>query len=364
MISRKLSSYNIKVVANDIQYQEGILEYLETNKNVNYLIMDERIPGNFKTQELVFNIKKINNKIKIILISNNEENINVYKKIKEASVEKICNIINSENVFNKPSIPINNFFKENTKEGEITTVLGPNGIGKSIFSIVFAKQSKNIKIAIIDFDILNNNLHTLLGVKQYSNTINSKLKKNNYLLEKINIKDFIIHTKYNIDLFSGINLIFNSKTQSSASRIKNIIKSIKNEYDLILIDTASDCLLEYTRELVKISDSILFISGANLLEIKKSKKLLDIYDKEWKIKKEKINIIFNKCTNKSVDDEVLRRVFKKYNILGKIQLSDYYDLAINKNDSKINQIKKDISNINKKYKLTKNKALKIKKIKR
>lgn len=353
-INEELKENNINVITSDIQYQEGILEYLDKNNNINYLIIDENLPGNLKTEELIYNIKKINNKIKIILITQNER-IKVYKKISTMNSEKIIKIINSENIFSKKYLPINNFFNENTKDGKIVTVLGPNGIGKSIFCITFANNLKNKKILIIDFDVLNNSLHTLLGVKQYSKKIQNNIKRNNVFDNQINILDFIISTKFNIDLISGINLILDSNYKISSTKIKNIIKKIKNNYDLIIIDTSSDCFLNYTEELIKISDSSIFISGANLLEIKKSKKLLEIYNKEWEIEKEKINIVFNKCTEQSINDGILREEFKKYNILGKIKLSDYYDFAINKNRTKIKEIQNDLEKI--KNNLQKNKYL-------
>ena len=62
-INEELKENNINVITSDIQYQEGILEYLDKNNNINYLIIDENLPGNLKTEELIYNIKKINNKI-------------------------------------------------------------------------------------------------------------------------------------------------------------------------------------------------------------------------------------------------------------------------------------------------------------
>lgn len=363
MISKKLKEMNIEIVSNDIQYQEGILEYLEKNKNINFLIINEIIPGNFEIKDLVYKIKKINKKVKIIIISEKEQIMGALKVLKRPNVKEIVNIINNENVFNKKYIPIREVFNENTKDGEVTTILGTNGIGKSIFSIVFANQIKNKKILIIDFDVLNNNIHTLLGVNEYSKKIKDELKNKDFYSSPIDIHDFIIHTKFNIDLISGIDIIFNSKKNPTISRIRNLVLSVKKEYDLILIDTSSESLLDYTKELVKIANNAIFISGANMLEIRKTEKLLKIYNREWRVPNNKINIIFNKCTNKSISDEILRDVFRKYNILGKIQLSDYYDLAVNKNNAKIPQIEKDILNIKNNYKQTKNKRLKINRIK-
>lgn len=342
----KFDNYKEKInqVCGDIQYKEGILEYLEKNNNVDYVIINEKIPGEIKTENLINKIKNINNKIKIILISKNNKNYEkVYRIFNEYKQEKIVGTIcKEERIYNKKTIPINNFFNEETKESEIITILGPNGIGKSIFSITYASNIQNKKILIIDFDIINNNMHNLLGIEAFS----KKIKNNkNLYQEKIDISDFIINTKSGIDLISGLNLIFNYQNQPTPSKIRNLINSIKNKYDLIIIDTSSECLLEYTKELIKTSNESIFISGANTLEIKKSQKLLEIYNKQWDIPKEKIKIIFNKCTNKSIDDEVLKEIFKKYEILGKIKLNDYYDLAINKNNSKEKEIQKDITKI-------------------
>ena len=139
--------------------------------------------------------------------------------------------------------------------------------------------------------------------------------------------------------------------------------SLKKEYDLIIIDTSSESLLDYTREILNISNSAIFISGANLLEIKKSIRLLEIYQKEWNIDKDMFNIIFNKFSKNSVDDDVLKELFRNYNILGKVRLNEYYDVAINKNDLDCKRIEDDIIKINEKFNKTK-KQLKIKKIKK
>ena len=361
-INNKLKQVGINIVVNDIQYQEGIIEYLEKDNNIDFIIIDEKIPGNFDISELVFNIKKLNNETRIILISpDNKSNVNVYKQIDSVNVNRIVEIIQNNNIFRKQYIPLNKVINKEANKAEIITILGTNGIGKSIFSIIFANYISYKKIAVIDFDILNNSLHTLLGVQNYSEKIQENMGKDEELMDN-NIKDFIIKTKGNIDLISGISLIFNNKKQLSPSRIRNIILSIKNEYDLIIIDTSSDCMLEYTKQFIKISNNLLFISGSNLLEIKKSQRLLEIYNKEWNIPKNKISIIFNKYTKQSIDDNVLKRIFKNYSVLGKIRLSDYYDLAINKNKTRIPQIEQDILNIKRKYKIVKNRKLKINKI--
>ena len=62
-------------MAEDIQYQEGILEYLEKDNQINFLILSELLPGNIEIKKLIEKIKLINNQIQIILFleKKNEE---------------------------------------------------------------------------------------------------------------------------------------------------------------------------------------------------------------------------------------------------------------------------------------------------
>ena len=340
----------VNLICNDIQYIEGILEYLELNKDLDYIVINDCLPGNIQIDELIKIVEGINEEIKIIIVSielNDRENY----IIENAELSKVMSIIRNKNmemsnVYKTQNIPINNLYK---KSGKLISILGPNGIGKSIFSIILSKNIKNRRILIIDFDVLNNNLHTILGVEEYSQIIQDNLRKNKHIDKQYNILDFIINTKLNIDLISGINLIFDSEYNINPDKIKKIINKLKAKYDLIVIDTSADCFLDFTKEIVKLSNELIFISGANILEIKKAKKLLDIYTNEWGEENEKFKIIFNKCTKKSVDDTVLKNVFKNYKIIGKVKLSSYYDVLINENkyiglDSEINKIRKKVFN--------------------
>lgn len=73
-VNKKLSEYNnIKIMANDIQYQEGILEILEIEQNIDFIIFSELLPGNMKIEELIEKIKQKNENIKIIIILENKK---------------------------------------------------------------------------------------------------------------------------------------------------------------------------------------------------------------------------------------------------------------------------------------------------
>ena len=360
------------IIGNDIQYQDGVKEVLEKEKNIDFLILSEILPGENKIEKLIEYIKKVNPNINIIIILENKKE-DESEKIKKELNELKQIIINQNNkeinnkrnkIIRKIKSKKNN--KINNLKKEIICILGSSGAGKSIFtvnlanSLIYSKQ----KILIIDFDILNNSLHAILGVKKYSEKISKKIKENNLIKEKINLKELIIKINKKIDLISGINLLFDSKYKISNFKINNIIQNLKQYYDVIIIDTSSACFLDYTKEIIKISNINIFILEPNILEIKKSKKLLDIYTNEWEINKNKINILFNKFNKNSIDINLLKYIFGDYNILGKININEKYNLIINNNAKKINkEIKKEYINIIKKILIIKNKKNYIKIIK-
>ena len=60
------------MLCSDIQYKEGILEYLEENQNVDYIILNESLEGEIEVQELINVIRKKVKNVKIIIVSNED----------------------------------------------------------------------------------------------------------------------------------------------------------------------------------------------------------------------------------------------------------------------------------------------------
>lgn len=381
ILNKKLKKENdFEVIIEDIQYKEGIIEYLEKENNIDILIISELLPGNVELKELIEKIKNINSNIEIIIFLENKntelENYLYAKGIynifynNQIEIEEIIKIINNKNIeinnelkeikqmllekqknkVNNKKIILNkliNIFnkkqKYDLKEEKIISVTGTNGVGKSIFTINLANSLSNSKnkILIIDFDILNNSLHTILGIKKYSQKIRNKIKNNN-LLKEIKIEELIIKINSKIDLVSGINLLFDSKYKISSEKVKNILSKLKEKYEIIIIDTSSECFFDYTKEIIKNSNLNIFILEANLLEIKKAKNLLNIYINNWEIPQESINILFNKYNENSIDISILKKIFSEFNILGKLSFNPQYNLIINKNNiNKLNTILKN-----------------------
>lgn len=391
-ILKEKTKHNI--IETDIQYQEGILETLEKNNKIDLIIISQLLPGNIGFKDLINKIKIINNNIEIIAILENKNNelkdflkqkninsifynneitidelINVIeekdknkkemeinkeikllkeiilennKKIeqnkKEKKKNKILSILKEEKIKIIKNSKINNIkkFKNKTNktQNKIISVVGIPGVGKSIFISLFSKNIKHKKILIIDFDIYNKSLDLIFGY-------NTKVQQ-----EKA-----IIKINNNIDLLSKIEIFF-KESYIEKNKIKNILDSFSKKYDLIIIDNTSEYSCEHTKEILKNSDSIIFLSDANLIELNKTKKLLEKYINKWKIEKERINVVFNKININSINNKILNNLFSDFNILGKINFSNKYNLIINNNLKILNKkINKEYINIIKKMKI-------------
>lgn len=333
---------------NQVQFSEIIELIKNTEENSNRQLKKELD----ELKQLLLEKEKIENK-KLNFFSkiNNKEKANEQNKQEDNKIE-IKNNFNKEKNLKSD---ITNFYQEKLKsineQKEIICISGTSGVGKSIFSINLAKsfmKDRN-KILIIDFDILNNSLHTILGIKKYPEKIKNRIKNNN-LLKEMQIEDLIMKINSKIDLISGINLLFDSQYKISSIKIKNILLKLKQKYEIIIIDTSSECFLDYTREIMKNSNLNIFITESNLSEIKKAKNLLNIYINQWKLPQKNFNILFNKYNENSIDISILKNIFSGFSILGTLSVSSKYNLLINKNNINLleENLQKEYSKINKK----------------
>jgi septum formation inhibitor-activating ATPase MinD/DNA-binding NarL/FixJ family response regulator len=378
---------NLEILNKDIQYQEGIFEIMEINKKIDYLILNQLLPGDLNIEELIEKIQELNPEIKIIIILEKiDEKIKnvllkkgIYRIInnRKNNFDNLINIINADEKMQKYNEEIqkeineikkynlnkklinkkikeksklkeiknkinyclkknnkNNFQKINNKKN-IITILGNDGSGKSIFSILFSLGLKNYfnKILILDFDFTNKSIHSILGVKkQYKKIINNKNNINNLTI-KINKK---------IDLISNIDFLFNGFNNINYEKIKIIINDLIKKYDAIIIDTGASYLCEKNKNLINLSDYCIFITEANLVQLSKSKKILEYYFNKLNIPKNKIKIVFNKYNFFCIKNYILKKIYFDYEIIGFINYSKKINYYINKNFRNI-LIEKNIS---------------------
>ena len=164
--------------------------------------------------------------------------------------------------------------------------------GKTTFISILSKLIPKNKILIIDFDLINNNIHSVFGVKQISKEMKEKIKDHEFLnefrLKESNIKKLKVRIDRNIDLISKTKIIFDKKYIVKEERIRIMLEELTKNYDLILIDTSSDT--KY-RELVKIltalSNKVICLIEGNIISIRKTMNLL----KEFEEQRSKIKLL-------------------------------------------------------------------------
>lgn len=363
----------------DIELEEDIIDILKEKKDTTVIIINTSIIKKEKIINFIEEIKKEINNIKIIailekedeIIKNNLIGIGVYNilignKIDFFELEKLINKeINKEEFLmeeinnlkriilekNKKSKIIkkytkiihekiknniilkNEYIQPKERKTKIISIIGTSGVGKSVFTAILSRAIKNRKILIIDLDVLNKSIKTIFDVKE-----KIAEEKEVWLYKK---EETIINITKEIDLIDGSNIVLDCDKKIKINKLNELINSIKKEYDYIFLDTSSECFFDFTKEIMEFSDLSILLTGANLLELKKTKNLLNIYINEWKINKEKIKIIFNKYNQNSIDNNVLKKLFIDFKILGYIKLNEKNEYLINK---KINYLDEKIKN--------------------
>lgn len=318
---------NIKIVSNDLLYQEAVLEYLEENKEIDFLLLNENLPGE-KIEDF---IKRID-KTKIILFTENsrknEKYINTKKVYKiftnsETSVEKISEILEKdednyteklekeieelkrkinenkkqENKFISKIINLKiNTKKENTnKTSKIISIAGNNGQAKALLTIKISKKlkRKKLKTLIIDLDLLNMKTFEILNIKNKEE-------------QSLKIEDHIVNKNKYLSLLSGKNLLFKINEKIHAEEIKKIIEKLKEKYEYIIVNTSLECFFELNKMILEQTDTIYLVIEKSIKELMELKNITKIYWENWKIEKTKFNIIL--AQKKNMELKILNEI--------------------------------------------------------
>ena len=259
-----------EILENDIFYKEGILEFLEKNNDVDILILYENLAGEI-------NIINLINKIKII---NNEMNIFFILENKNDELEKILKKENIKNIFYINEINVNDFID----------------------------KIKNAKI--------NNNEKLIEEINLLKNIINKKDE------ELIKYKNSNFENKKLVILIGEENV---GKT--------TILNNLKNIYWREDIFEFKEMNMNDYLEIKNETYKIIFVLERKIDKIKFCKKIINELIFKNKISPEKINIIFNKIDNYSINKNISKSILKNINVIGNIKLNKYPDYLINEKNN-------------------------------
>ena len=338
---------NIEIICKDIFYKEGILEILENEINIDYIIINSKLEGEIKLNKLIEKIIEKNEKIKIIILIKKENKNNFYKlkNTKDDNIEIIKDIKNKNiiRIFYSEEINLDNLknykktrdyheeelWKEDIKARcKKVVVLGERQVGKSMTIAILTKKlaQKNKKILIIEMNKNDSDLLLILRKKISTKKIVNKKRKVKNKFIKINKKYFNKKNKLKIIKKLIIKLDKNIDIISYKKIIKiNTIKKLEKNYNYIFIEiNLEKNNFKNNKKIKNINEKILIIRP-NLLGIKNTKKIIE---------KNNINnfkIIINNYNIYSVDEKIIEKIFNKNKIIEKINYKKEYYEIINNN---------------------------------
>lgn len=296
---RKIKNFNI--IKNDIKYENEILKEINKNK-IDYLIINEKIKSKNEFSEIIKNILIINSKIKIIIILKNKE---IEKQITALNIYKIYYEDNfnlqklKEDIYSSNNKEFNNKVKiKKEKDNKVISVVGISQVGKTYFILQLLQYLKNIKILIIDCDFKFKDIQIILNSKTNSN----KIFKTNSEIDLINIDN-----------------------KKNKNQIKEELNKFKNNYDLIIIDNNYNLFYNFFLEQ---SNKIFFLINPDILNINKTKKIIEKNLKKDYI--EKTKIIINKKSLNSLDKKIVEKTFNNFKVGGCINYSNLNNKIIEK----------------------------------
>lgn len=308
-ISYELSK-KLDVISRDVQYKEAIIEILEKDKNIDLIIINEKIPGEIKLELLIKKIKEINKKIKLIIFLdrrddkkeeflNNYGIKNIYNK-EDINTEKIISIIKNKK---EKNISENKIIKNNIIVSKnIISFFGDKKIKKDLILILLKKLIKdNKKVLFINLYINKSDFKKLFVEKNF-------FKKEK--IEKININNKKILVK-KIKLNKNIIIINKLKNNFNFNFLKNLLIYYNNKFNYIIINVENILKDKEKSEILKISDKNVITINQNDLGIKEFKKILKNIKNIQINSKNSLHIVENKEKGLLISEKILKRILSK-----------------------------------------------------
>jgi capsular exopolysaccharide synthesis family protein len=109
------------------------------------------------------------------------------------------------------------------------------------------------KVVVVDLDFYRPTAHVVFGQERANGV-------SDYILGSITKKELIKHTEYeNVDLITGGENVYNSSLILVSDTFKELINSLKEEYDYVLLDCAPVLAVSDYIHISEVSDGVLFV---------------------------------------------------------------------------------------------------------
>ena len=346
---KKYSKYD--VLCEDIYYQEGLIDFIRENK-ADVIIISGLLQGQFNNVEFVSFIRDITLTARIILIVDSiaEEDRNIiiskgvfdifydsqieiqdvieaidredpinYKaeienrvnQLRENEIEKNSNVTNITNIVNT------------IQKQEVISIFGTNGSGKSSIMVELVKRlasKTKAKILLIDMDTLNGNLNELMQISRIPSNVEIIIDDDkkcglNYAVELFkknrldaNVLDELVFKCNGFDFLSGNTSMHYCQNVLNEEFYNYLLKTAKERYDFIFLDLSSNLFLDSTKWVLKQSSNVIFVTENTNICLKKTVQILNVVFDVWRVYKGKFNLILNRYSPSSIDEDVFSSV--------------------------------------------------------
>lgn len=322
-LNNELRKYNeYEVIGKDISYSDGILEILDVKKEINLIILSNKIAENAEFELLIEKLIKIKNIEIIVFLKEKNEYLENYLNIKKIFKIYFLNN-NGYNLF------FENILNKNELENEI----------ESLKKLIISKQKNNKKIK----------LNYIKGLKLYGSkkekisfkkgihktareckviVISGVCGSGKSMISKI-LTNFIKRKNRKVFLLNLKRETFENYDNNNEYTLKKYIEKIKEKYEYLIIDINAE--LKIVKTVLYSGDKIIFLVEPNISEIEKAKNIIDVYINDFEIDIDKIKIVFNKTNKYKIAETILEEIFEGFEIIGEIKYDEKYNLNINKN---------------------------------
>lgn len=299
------SEKSILIIEKDILYKDAIIEILEKNKKINYIIINEYLPGEINNNKLIKKIKEIGEDIKVIFVKikdtpnqnnkrksdiddeeerkvvdiilkeigmkdnikledelkNHNKGLEKKYRIEKENLKKIQDVNN--NIIKRYIYKLCKQYKEkilknkqkkerNLSKNKVIVIAGNSGSGKSLIlsNLSYFFSINKSKVLILENSENNNNIKTIFGIAKSKES--NEIKK-----DKVYIKNKIVKINKRLYVLDLINI---------KNKIKETIE--KGTYNFIFIEISNLMDEDLKKDILKICDNIIFIVEPNLIGIK------------------------------------------------------------------------------------------------
>lgn len=185
-------------------------------------------------------------------------------------------------------------FSDESDFGSVVLVTSSvKGEGKTLISSnISALLSSSVKkVLLIGADLRNPQIHKIISKDKSVQGLSDMIYKN----DTKNYKKYLLRED-NLDILLSGTIPPNPSEMLSSERFRDLIDSLKNEYDYIVIDSAPCLLVSDTFEISKLADLTLYVVRASY----SSKELADFINENKRLNKLKnVNLILNSVGNSS-----------------------------------------------------------------